>query len=500
MHEPKPIQVPFRWPIAGLALGTALATALNWSNFFDDAYIHARLAENWVHGGSPAFNTGMKVKTDSSTGYLLIVALFTHWIPAINAIRCIEAAVIPALTVSLFYLVGSFRTHLITRTGVALAILPFMLVAAYGGMETPVVCLLLSLATIGWRYGKHAMVLFLLALAIWFRLEAILLFVLTLMYYLQKELPVVKIVFGIIPLLALFALEFVLFGTVIPHAAQVKASAYNFPISASVFRAISLNGGVSSFMLGLILTSVLIARLSMIALERRLMFSDSFMIFSLGILVVWMLSRSLLFPWYFCLLVFPLGLAVILSAEHSTGQTGGYAHLTRFAVLLGLGLVGSGHLLPSFGIFGNDTNELRTYHYLNIARGLYRLCPSCTLVTSEIGAIGYGFKGVVFDGFGLGDPEAGRFHPLKVPEERNSYATGAIPPKYVQYRKPDFIVSMPLFTKALRASSILSPYYRYDCPFEQKIGKVWGDTGIELYSTSHLDAGTLSTMGCLAGG
>ena len=215
---------------------------------------------------------------------------------------------------------------------------------------------------------------------------------------------------------------------------------------------------------------------------------------------MWLVGRTLIFPWYYCLLVYPFGLALILSAEYSGAGSTASARAENLAgilVVLGFLLFGVKAVLFAFGIVGGDAPTLRVARYIQIGSGLYRHCPSCTLVTSEIGGLGYSFKGRVYDAFGLGDPEAARFHPLSVPEERQDFRVGAIPPKYVVYRNPDFVVSMPLFSMALRASKVVDKYNAYDCPFSEKRGvRIWGDSTVQIFSRRVLPDEVLRSMHC----
>jgi hypothetical protein len=131
--------------------------------------------------------------------------------------------------------------------------------------------------------------------------------------------------------------------------------------------------------------------------------------------------------------------------------------------------------------------------YSRIGENLYKFCSTCTLVTSEIGGLGYFFKGGVYDAFGLGDPVVMDFHPMEVPNERQDYGVGAIPPKYVELRDPDFIVSMPVFSFSLRKSSLIAKYHAYDCQLDTV---VFGDSVVKVFSKNSLPSQLLMKMGC----
>jgi hypothetical protein len=87
----------------------------------------------------------------------------------------------------------------------------------------------------------------------------------------------------------------------------------------------------------------------------------------------------------------------------------------------------------------------RVRQYVAVGAALYNLYPESRLLSSEIGGIGFAFHGKILDGAGLATPDALKYHPMKVPEERSSGMTGAIPVGYVREMKPELIVSLDVF-------------------------------------------------------
>ena len=86
-------------------------------------------------------------------------------------------------------------------------------------------------------------------------------------------------------------------------------------------------------------------------------------------------------------------------------------------------------------------------------------------MTSEIGGLGYGFEGKILDGCGLISPEAIKYHPMKVPEQRTSGSTGAIPLKYVQEKMPELVVSLESFCEEFSRSNLAhEKYYKIQLP------------------------------------
>jgi hypothetical protein len=79
-------------------------------------------------------------------------------------------------------------------------------------------------------------------------------------------------------------------------------------------------------------------------------------------------------------------------------------------------------------------------------------------MTSELGGLGESFHGYIYDGFGLTNPDALRYQPLKIPEERSSGIIGGIPWRYVMDKRPDIIVSYDIYAKGLLNSRVLNDY------------------------------------------
>jgi hypothetical protein len=111
---------------------------------------------------------------------------------------------------------------------------------------------------------------------------------------------------------------------------------------------------------------------------------------------------------------------------------------------------------PSF--FSLFENNARVKVYLQVGSILNEEYPNAKLLTSEIGSLGYSFKGEILDAAGLASPEALHFHPMKIPEQRLSGAIGAIPPEYVKENMPEIIVSYDSFDQALLHNDVISEY------------------------------------------
>jgi hypothetical protein len=491
------------WMPLGIILGLLLALPCFHSSLFDDAYIHARISENALHSGIPVFNPDQIFKVDSSSGFVFLIAALSRYLGTLHAIRLITALSVFLTIYGIFWLSKFNQRKPITTLFTILCSIPPILIPAYGGMESPIVCVLMVAACIAYCHDKHWLTILLIACCTPFRFETILLLFLVCIYYIRVYRRWSLLIYTA-PFFAYIVIDYYLFRTIIPYAAKAKSIGYGQPFSLSIYHAICYPAPSSKVALipGLVLCIIILIKIYGL-IRRKLLpeISDIFYFFSAGLLTAWMFSHSIIFPWYSCLLSFPLALAFLLptrtiltpSPLASTTYAAELFTLTRF------GALSSYLVLAQFGFIGHNNSRYRIDHYQMIASSLYAYCPSCTLASSEIGALGYAFHGRVYDTFGIADPDARRFHPMAVPEERSSYGVGAIPPQYIEFHKPDFVVSMPCFSEAFRASNVLSRYITYDCPFNLKGNNtIWGDTKIQVFSRTSLPSRMIENMGCIA--
>lgn len=487
------------FPLIGSILGVLLILFSSIDQFFDDAYIHARIAENISNFGQPVFNiSSAPFKVDSSSGYIFLISLLNHFASSIKIIYFFECLVIIVTCMLLGYCLVLRTKNFLLGFIILVSLLPFFLVAAYGGMETPIVCLFMIMSIIMAFHKKIGAVIFFISLACCFRFEIIFLLILILYYYIFVEKCRKSVVFYSIPVILIISIEYYLFGEIIPHAAKAKAIGYNFPLKYTLLNALSFQQGEKWLIIGkLILLSFLIEFIEVFYARFKITLSDCFYIFSAAMLCAWILGRSLLFPWYYCLFVFAYGLALFFQCNNIKDlnrssiicKLNSLKKVIVLVVLVLLAFIGLKTIIT-------DNSTIRVARYLSIGKYLYQLCPTCKLVTTEIGGLGYTFKGEIYDGFGLADPEASLFHPLKVPEERSDYSIGALPRKYIELKQPDFIVSMPIFTESLRKAQIITTYHKYRCLFTVNHEKVFGNTYIEIYSKQIIPESFLQQMYC----
>ncbi|MDC1110382.1 hypothetical protein OAT24_02810 [Gammaproteobacteria bacterium] len=454
--------------IALIAIIFSLPLWLN-TNLFDDAYIHARIVRNWIDFGFPSFLIGQDFKASSSTGYISVIYFLSQFLNILDAMVFIQTLSIFLFVFASAKIILTFEgSHKLLTSLIICTALPYFLTAAYGGMESSLILPLLLIYFIADNRNYIFIAMGAVAITVTLRFEMLsLLLPLAAYYSLEKKFKEVFLVLFFI--LLFFLMEKFLYGSIIPYASIAKSVGYNIPFLESFLSAISLNAGIQGPHLGILISFLLVYSLYQFfkilyeqnKIDTLWIKKISFILASVSIIFSWIMGGSNIFKWYLIpvcslALVFTL---LIFQTKHS-GNTNTLKVLS-IVMMLAFGNIGGMSFISNQGFMKESQNN-RTYEYKKIGDFLYQLCPDCTLATSEIGALGWSFRGTVYDGFGLTDPEALPFHPLKVPSERSDYGIGAIPPKYITHRNPDFIVSLPIFIE-LFLKTPNKNYYKYNC-------------------------------------
>ena len=301
------------------------------------------------------------------------------------------------------------------------------------------------------------------------------------------------------PGIAFLAFTLGYFGTVLPHTMRAKRIVYS--------------GGREGLIRGLhwpvfigpawvlIARIVLAATVALVAWAvvrqwrrtRAARWPAVSVVVSLLLFAVYFEQDSLIFTWYWPLLLFPLTLG-------AAGAINRFWWALPAGLLIGVGGVVSPDVEMLRAFVSNDLSRyplfaenLRVVQYEALARHLKEIAPEGTILTSEIGGIGWGsYPNKVIDGAGLVSPEALKYHPMKVPEDRGSGTWGCIPPALVGETKPTFIVSLPLFSQALRGAMKKGRVTGYEVveswpvipPEYQALGmpnSLWGNEYIRVY-------------------
>ncbi len=186
-----------------------------------------------------------------------------------------------------------------------------------------------------------------------------------------------------------------------------------------------------------------------------------FCLLSLGIIAVYISGHTLIFDWYTPLYMIPILVACFVCSFLVEYPRNIIIKIPLFVLFL-LSVFSVSRTFyasvfnPSVYSFFESGSRVKTY--LKVGEILNDEYPNATLLTSEIGGLGYSFKGKILDAAGLASSDALAFHPMNVPEQRASRYIGAIPPEYVKTRMPDIIVSYDLFAQALLNDDIINQY------------------------------------------
>lgn len=439
---------------------------------YDDAYIHFRIARNFVTYGQPYFNVEDRVKATTSTGWLIFV--FTVF--KIFGIRPILFSFINAFLSLLLIIISSKLIK--KKTGIDLfsidiiaasLVLIIFLYTSIGLMETQLAVLLLITGCY-LIVCKRGSGFFFLSLSMFIRPELSINFFSAFLHGVRTQRISLHKIFIFIVLGAAPFIVFDLYfwGTVIPHSVTAKEALYKLDYSLFVYELVPtvvwilIKGNWQIFFaavfVGLFLISVIIVK------NYDRLKDIAFLLYFPGVVIflIYVYKKVFIFEWYKPLFLFPILLTFVISLIPSKRFR--FSYLWFFAIFCLLFLVinfyaAMGH--PFY--YKNFAQGARVQKYLEVGEELYRKYPDYSLLSSEVGGLGYSFKGKLYDAAGLVDPRAIKFHPMRVPEERSSGNIGAIPVGYVREVKPDIIVSYDIFAEAFLKSDLLREYRRFPC-------------------------------------
>jgi hypothetical protein len=464
---------------------------------YDDAYIHFRVAENFIKYGAPYYNPSDSVMVSSSSGWTLVLslfALFVHltefldiraWTAVINGLATGLGALV---YLPLLYDNPSRSKKTIISITFVVTYLSQVIKPSLGLMETPLSLLLTGLALRGLRNHKpQSMLLF--GVLPFFRPELVILSGIAMVYSLLFHNETWKrfswIGMGALPFIIF---NYAFFGSLIPNTIQAKSVVYDIQYNEELVFFISkiiddirllssipgypfiLNFIYVFFILILLsssMTGYLYNQLSLLIRKAEVkidIIGTIFGLFGIVLLSGYLVKKVLLFTWYEPLYVIP-GLFILCKVlQVIPGNLRiGIAVPLLFTQVIGLveiilGLIINPALYQDF----NETARVR--RYLTVGYELYACFPDARLMTSEIGGLGYSFQGQILDGMGLASPQALTYHPLAIPDERSSGMLGAIPVAYIEEEKPEIIVSYNAFIEAFLNSQVLEAYQQHRLP------------------------------------
>lgn len=452
---------------------------------YDDAYIHFRIADHLVRYGVPYFNPDEAVKASSSSAWTLFLAgVFLVWGASPAAV-----AILNGLLVTWGALVYAHLSAVLSRRPLHLVEYPFFLIgylaltsrASIGLMETPLALLLLG-GGIVLLSRRQAWGCACLAAAACVRVELAIFAVIFLLLALVEEfwhpaLVLLATASGCVPFVWY---DWHFFQTVLPNTVQAKALVYDISYAETLHNLTQFLAPTTTVWrmdllwallgcAGLLLLTCLVILHSGSRKQRAFGVYDVAFAYSLllgGMLMAgaYIGARTFVFGWYVPLFTVPIFVALYTLARQSRSWVS--------LGLLGLLIVPLGADLGQT-VFAASNNPAwyqefatgaRVRQYLQVGASLAEEYPGATLMTSEIGGLGYGFRGQVDDGAGLASPAALRYHPLRVPEERSVGHVAAIPVGYIEEVQPDIIVSYDIFIEAFLQSEVRQQYVQFTEP------------------------------------
>ncbi len=483
---------------------------------FDDAYIHFRISENLAQYGRPYFNLEEQVMVTSSPVWTCVLAILSKiWkLPLIvalfNSVLTIIGSIAWLRCLAILYKKVSRWMALLFMLGYVGIMIP----SCVGLMETPLAMLFMAISVLLLLQGR-AIGWLCVALAVFTRLELIVIVpFFAIAVFCDKRITVYRhIIFFAGTMMILAVMTWVFYGTLIPQPVVAKQIVYA-DSRADVFDLIFYNilprlkYPILGFRLGWTIQSSLISILAWawmpsvflwagVMLGRlpwKSMLRDRSQIWmisvgagGISIALAYIFKHVFLHDWYMPLFAVPILFLFFAIAISSTGI------FYRIPIFVFLMVPLSMLLQYSLGshwtqLLPTRASGARVQRYIEAGSILYQLFPDAKLMTSEIGGLGYSFKGCILDGVGIASPDAVKHHPLTIGTQRLHARTGAIPAAYVNEKKPELIVSYPLFAQDFESSPYVDLYHKFSVPAfsakcrEQiKASSIWGCNVLNIY-------------------
>lgn len=480
------------WPGALVVFIVFCAVALlQWrlrGMLFDDAFIHLRIARNLALSGTAFFNPGERIMATSSPLWTVVLAglgIATHrWLlPFLEAglltgcgvlAYLLSRKLLPATT---FALGGSAaggqrsRVQSMLLAGLAgLLAMLLVLPSSIGQMETPLAMALLLGAMYSFAAGGWAC-LPLLALAGCVRLEMLPLFAVACLVAAAVKFRRSSIAAALGIVAAMAIAVYAQFGVLLPNSMRAKAIGYAYDradIVRQIFEAMLLEWPMIVCLM-VFLGAMFLDRFD--AFRRRDHSRSSWIaallgVWGIGVMLEYVVRDTPIFEWYRPLIWLPLLLCFLLyrSLSSSSRQLRGALEFARFAGILLFLFVPllKGYVIVRAAILdtaaakgvADRRDSARVEEYLVVGRALRTTCPGGTLLTPEIGALGWAFNGRILDAFGIASPRALAFQPL-----RSGAPVGGIPAGYAAEERPDMIVSYTSLDEEVRRDAALMNAY-----------------------------------------
>jgi hypothetical protein len=478
---------------------------------FDDAYIHFRVARNYVEIGVPYYNTSETLKVSTSSGWIIFLATlywaakiinlesnFSLLISIINALISICGLIVYTKVVELFL---ERRLSILQKLFLQTIIWAILLPSSVGLMETPLALLTTGLGIYFLLLSKPiGFTLF--GISIYLRLELfVLVTIICIIVVFQNKFKLYQILgYLILGLASFIVFDLYYFQTIVPHSIIAKSTVYSSS-SLVTFATILYNSlpGLplvrnQNLLVMVFITVVIILIWTVFresAIVKKNLYPAALYFSGLLVISIYTFSHAPLFDWYIPLYMLPISIAYFSYSYLVEHPKNIIIKLPLF-LLFFLSMISifstiySGFYKPNtFALFEGGS---RVKTYLVVGKIINEDYRSATLLTSEIGGLGYSFKGKIFDAAGLASSDVLSFHPMRVPQQRSNGLIGAIPPDYVKFVHPDIIVSYDIFAEALLKDDISTQYniitlpaYLPEDAIYSESKTIWGSKYLRVY-------------------
>jgi hypothetical protein len=464
-------------PLVAILAGAGLLVAVHLVHrryVFDDAYIHFRIARHLADFGQPFYNGGERIKTSSSSGWTLLVALVFKLVGGsqISAVSVLNGLTLFGLGACAARILRQPSGRRVTpgwAVAGAVLVVGGAISASSGLMETALAALLLTVSFLALMRDK-AWGFAVLGVAVGIRLEALVFAAIAgaiQVRYGRNAIKTTLLVLGGWLPFVLYDLWF--FRTIIPQPVRAKAITYGLGSSDSIVTATSefLGGPLD---ISLWLGCVVVTTVCMVVVQSRLgwsldrRFFAGFVLSGPVLLAAYVLAKAYVFPWYLPLYYTPMIVGAVWLAVKTRSAV--FKALAVIVVLPAVAmLIGKGAgLLGRYDFSISSHANARVNQYLAIGESFREVCQDCEVMTTEIGGLGFTFDGPIIDAVGLVTPAATGYHPMDVPRERPGVGVAGIPPQFVVDALPDVVVSADGFAYALLRSEIVNRFEAWACP------------------------------------
>lgn len=477
------------------------------NNASDDSYIHIRIASNLALYSHPYYNISDKVFATSSFIWTVMLGIAFKIFPqspytvsVINAILWSLSGIVYGL---IAYQLDGNRNRIISFFIATTIVLSMLFDSSYSLMETPLAILLLGFVSLCFltRF-KFLYILIGLMPHVRYELVVYLIIFLFISIFIIKD-NLLNILFQLIIVnLPILILELLFFNTIIPNTIIAKSALYDIPIINNLILILQSINPVHLSNLSVILSGIVVfvfvlfeiipsgIKLVRTDIQSKLQINfytiGTLLSGSIILMTLYIFSGSMIFPWYNMLYAIPFFFSLFCFSIIMKKKV-----LLYFVILLTIKNVYSGISLFEQSLWSEISpprtqTAARVLNYIKIGQWLQKKYPDATVMTSEIGGLGYGFQGYIYDGAGLITPEAIQYHPLSVPDQRKDGSIGSIPKEFIASIKPDIIVSYDYFNKGFLGSELTDEYKKIEKPALREedsyyFTNVFGDKFINIF-------------------